>query len=603
MVHNLEYDMASSTNPNESRHPSKSFDPTVERVQSSHITPPASSENSRSIGICATGADTAICATHFGIELEFVLAFKEDLLKSVISEYDLDATIIKKLTAYEHRSLIEHDVNPNPAYDCRWRYPSWALHVPETDMACTSKLHKGMFFNRIDNRKQWVRRYVAEPLLIARNCFDRQGLHSSVVGWLEPDPHCRDSHEAAKIPLTKHHHADEGAVLRKSLIDYTEWTMTNDHTVVGALRSQLREHLLTQGVAEDDVPKWDSYGIELISPVFELARQTEAFSQVGKYLRALVSKETSTLESIWAGAHVHIGFNFSKPEDIPILLLQHLAYILILHEDLLSRCHPRSRCGIRLSKPTSEEVEVEDEYADEEFDPHGPYEPPPEPTDEELEAENERVVLAFEAQYTGADNVSSNARFLRKQLSQRAIQPSTKRIRDAIFNPDDNIFDLVALLQHSDAHGNPHRGYMYNFANLVNLARNKTSWKQIKPTVEFRQHACTLDAPELSRWVTLLERIVRVAEKNAYGTTDRHPPNPIGGDQRSSFAEKEGNKYSLNSTTNTQWPCRSMSEFCGRFLSMSSEDGEYWQQRFERYKDDRPEEVDEKRENSTYHDI
>ncbi|KIX94032.1 uncharacterized protein Z520_10369 [Fonsecaea multimorphosa CBS 102226] len=588
--------MASLTNPDEPQGSSKSPDLANKRTRNNSTPSQSPSKKPRSspIDTCATNADAATTVTHFGIELEFVLAFKEDLLKSIIAKYHLDAHIIKTLADYEHRSLLEHDnIDTNPSYNCRWRYPSWALHVPETDMACTSRLHKGMFFNKVDKGKQWVRRYVAEPLLVAQDRLDRQGLHSNVVGWLEPDPHNRDSHEASKIPLTAQNSTDERVVLRKSLIDYTEWTLTNDHTVIGALRSQLREHLVAQGVTEDDISKWDSYGMELISPVFDLARKTEAFSQVGTYLGALFSKETSTLESIWASTHVHVGFNFSNPEDMPLLLLQHLAYILVLHEDLLSKCHPRSRCGIRLLEPTSEKVEVEDTYDDEEFDPDAPYEPPPEPSEEELEEDNERGVLAFEAKYTGADNVSSNARYLRKQLLWRGIQYSTETIRDAIFQQRGNIFDLVDLLQQRDEHDNPYRGYMYNFANLVNLARNRTSWKQIKPTVEFRQHACTLDADVLNRWVTLLERIVRVAETNAQRTMLSDPTNPTEGPMESSFAEMQGNKYPSNSTAGTQWPCESMSDFCVGFLGMDSEEGEYWQQRFERYKDDRPEEGDD----------
>ncbi|OAG37746.1 hypothetical protein AYO21_07989 [Fonsecaea monophora] len=579
--------MGSLTNPDGSQYPSCSLNPAVKSTRNKRTPSQSSFEKSISgpTDPCMGNVDATNRATHFGIELEFVLAFREDLLESIISKYNLDADIIKTLADYEHRSLIEHDnIGTNPSYECRWRHPSWALHVPETDIVCNSKLHKGMFFSRVRNGKQWIRRYVAEPLLIAQDRLDKQGLLSNVVGWVEPDPCNRDSHEASKITLPNHNSTDEKALLRTSLIDYTEWTLTNDHTVVGALRSQLRDHLISQGVTEDDVSKWDSYGVEMISPVFELERKREAFTQIEKYLGGLVSKETSILESVWASAHVHIGFNFSSAKDIPILLLQHLAYILVLHEDLLSKCHPRSRCGIQILESAPEDVEDGGSIDDEVFDPDAPYEPPPEQSEEELEECNERVVLAFEAKYTGADNVSSNARYLRKQLSQRSIQYSPESIRDAVFKQGGNIFDLVALLQPNDEHGNPHRGCMYNFANLVNLARNNTTWKQIKPTVEFRQHACTMSAEVLSRWVTLLERVVRVAEKNAQGTMPSGPTNPTD-DVQSSFAKGECDKYP------SQWPYESMSAFCGEFLGMSVEDQQYWQHRFERYKDDRPEAV------------
>jgi len=96
----------------------------------------------------------------------------------------------------------------------------------------------------------------------------------------------------------------------------------------------------------------------------------------------------------------------------------------------------------------------------------------------------------------------------------------------------------------------------------------------------------------VNRWVTLVERIVRVAEKNAHKTMPSDPTDPAETDMGGSFAEKEGKKYTSTSRAGTPWPCESMNEFCVGFLSMSLEDGEYWQRRFEKYKGDRPEDGD-----------
>jgi hypothetical protein len=449
-----------------------------------------------------------------------------------------------------------------------------------------------MFISCMSNGKQWLRRYVMEPLLIARECFDHAKLDTNVVGWVEPDPQRRNDPGSARIPYPDQ---EDGIVLRKSAVDYTKWTLTNDHTLVGALRTQLAEHLLERQTSEEEVTDWDSAGIELISPTFELEKKDEAISQVGMYLDALDGERCTILESVWTSTHVHFGFNFVKPTDMPILLLQHLAYILVLHEDLLSQCHPRSRCGAQVKKADTQEPEVDmmddgEIDFDEDFDPDAPWpESPPPPTEEELGMENEAVVLGFEAEFTGVGNVDSNAQYLRSRLPSHDQQSQEIAIREWIFQEDGDIFDLVELLQRpkdpSDPQGHRHRGYMYNFANLWALARNDTPWKPIKPTVEFRQHAGTRDAETVGHWVTLVEAIVKTAERKANQQTPSSSSGSLG--TSTTFAKREASKYPSATTTALPWPCESMRDFCV-FLGLDEMEGEYWQGRFERYKDDRP---------------
>ena len=124
---------------------------------------------------------------------------------------------------------------------------------------------------------------------------------------------------------------------------------------------------------------------------------------------------------------------------------------------------------------------------------------------------------------------------------------------------------------------------MYNFANLVNLARNETSWKPIKPTIEFRQHASALDPGVLEHWVTLLEGIVRKAEESALQSEEEEY-------FERTYAEREGNKY--GATEPELWPYEDMKEFVVEFLGLSVDEGDYWQGRHEKYEDDRPEAVD-----------
>ncbi|KIW72105.1 hypothetical protein PV04_00325 [Phialophora macrospora] len=565
---------------------SRNATPKHTRSASTASSRPISKRPKSAISLKEAGPKSSVHATTFGIELEFVFAFKEDLLKHVISKYNLGADIIKTLAADEHQLVVatEQVANgvPVPAYDCRTRTPSWALHVPETDLTCQMKQFKGMGFVRSNNEKMWIRRYVMEPLLIAKNLLDRKDLDTNVVGWVEPHPQHTDDVEAATITFPDGDGADASIMLRKANADYTKWTLTNDHTLVGALPSQLHDYLRDQGVSEDDLTNWDSYGMELISPIFNFDKKNEAFAELGRYVQALRGEDTSALESVWASAHVHVGFNFDHPTDMPLLLLQHLAYILVLHEDLISKCHPRSRCGVPIPQKEFEEPEVGAFEEDKDFDPDNS-EPPPLPTEDELEQENEEAVLAFEAAYTGAhpgaENVSSNARYLRKIVTMQSLLD----MKDVIFKQSGNIFGLVDVLQHQDEKGNTSRGYMYNFANLVNLARNETSWKSIKPTIEFRQHACTTDPAVLEHWVTLLEAIVRKADDNASTEVAEAM-------MEKTYSEREVSKYAP-STDETTWPYQDMKAFCTEFLGLNEQEGGYWQGRFNTFKDDRPNDI------------
>ena len=527
----------------------------------------------------------ALRAATFGLELEFILAFNEDILKLILAKYNIDADIDKSPKDFERRAFMSTTfVGEYPTYRCRARYPSWALQVPETDLTRRKRLDADMFCNKLENGRTWIRRLLMEPLLIAKECLNSNGLDLNVVGWMGCVPDEPDNLHASTIAFPTEDSIDEAVMLIKADVDYSKWTLANDHSLLGMLRSQLQQHLKSQDVSEDSFADWDTYGMELVTPVFELQKKKEAFAEIEQYLKALSGERTSALESVWCGVHVHIGWDIKNPEDIPVRSFQHLAYILILHEDLVSKCHPRSRSGVALPKRVPEASDVGDTDDAEEFDPNRPWEAPPAPTEAELERDEERMVLAFEAEYSGAypgeENLLSNARYLRTQLAHQLPPLADLAMEHAIFKQDGTIFDLIRILQHGTDAG-PYKAYLYNFGNLFNLARNKKSWKPIKPTVEFRQHACTLDPVVLEHWVTLLEAIVRKAEEKASERVSDFM-------MQKEFAEREATKYptTMNSAP---WPYQNMRRFCTEFLGLNIEEGGYWQGRFENYKDDRPE--------------
>ena len=529
------------------------------------------------------GCKTSLPASTFGVELELVLAFNEDQLEYILSKYNIDAEIVRDPTEYEHGQLMTTDrSDPICSHQKRFLYPSWALHVTDEDLTSRKRLDLDMFCTRRTNGRSRLRRCIMEPLLIAKDRLDEGGLPVNAVGWAGTNTHS-GTNKTQNVPFPTEASTDETVMLTKAKLDYSRWSLTNDHTLPGVLRSQLERHLTGRNVHEDAHPSWDSYGMELVSPIFELQKKQEAFTEIGRYLEAVNGDSTSLLESIWGSIHVHIGWEIETAEDMPVLSLQHLAYILVLHEDLLSKCHPRSRSGVPLAEEVIEEPKIEDFDEDEPFDPNRPWDPPRAPTKEELDQDNEKLVLQFEKEYTGAfpgaENILSNARHLHRQLARQSPRVGNREIGNAIFKQDGTIVDLAGLLQHEKA-GKLYSGYMYNFANLVNVARNTTNWKSLKPTVEFRQHACSLDAAAVGHWVTLLEGNVRKAEDNAACVVED--------DGGWTYAEREVGKY-VACNGEVDWAYRGMGRFCTEFLGLNEDEGVYWQGRFDRYEADRPE--------------
>jgi hypothetical protein len=63
-------------------------------------------------------------AKTFGMEFEYVLAFREDLLKHTISKYSLEAEIVKMLADSDHRQMMTTThAEPIASHQCRTHWP------------------------------------------------------------------------------------------------------------------------------------------------------------------------------------------------------------------------------------------------------------------------------------------------------------------------------------------------------------------------------------------------------------------------------------------------------------------------------------------------
>lgn len=535
-------------------------------------------------------------ATTFGIEFELTFAFHEDLLEQILSDYRVEAEIIKTLSTSQHSDLLGEAGNlfeSNRSHNFRSQYPSWGLQVPSTDVIFNTLHFRQKFPTTLSANRYAVRRYVMEPLFIAKERFQHMKLPCNVVGWAQSDLSNPGNHELSRLAYPDQ---PENILIRNIALDYSQWTVTNDDTLIGALESQLRSRLSEQGISEKIWPLWDSHGIELISPIFTLAKKDEALLQIEKYLKALSSDQSMVLPSVWASTHAHIGFDFKDSNDISTPSFQHLIYILLLHEDLISRCFPRSRSGIKIKEPIPEEPSIPPfDDDDESFDPDEEFDPPKLTPEEEAEIINDQV-LAAESKYTGIGNVESNLQYFRGQtrLGAHGSLGAALEIENSIFTEHDDIFGLIKKIQRPDSNQNENgprfRGYIYNFANLWAFAKNETNWKPIKPTIEFRQHDCTTDADSVKHWIIFLEALVRVAEQKSSQTTKYNSKTQL--DISKTYSAQQRDKYPSGEAIGRSWPYDNMYRFCVSFLGLDKEEATYWQGRYDLHANDRPSQGD-----------
>ena len=479
-----------------------------------------------------------------------MIAFHESELRRVLEENSIKATIHKDLLREEHTALLGNRMQSSLR---RSHFPSWGLYVPADDLAI-DKL--GMCsYGRL-------RPYFIEPLLIAQNALERDSqCTTNVVG-----------HSAPASPIV--HSGPKGTILlRHRDINYDQWTLTHDGTVPGATSSELYQNV-SHLVCEQNRREWDSWGIELVSRKFECAQRHDAFEEVSRYLSTLKGYGSETWAasgSIWAGTHVHVGVDVQSPKEISepktMRILQHLAYILVSNEDLLTQFHPSHRSGRRPDDDFSEAMS-----------------PTMRLEGETEERQAERTTSEAIAAYNSGKDLGSNARVLAStaQLAKSAGRVAWSDMRNMLFQDKLRIQPFVDMLQDTiEGTNSPYRGYFVNWTNLVNYRFSETPDKPIKPTIEYRQHACSLDSDELRHWVDLLFAMMRVAETKAEQTTKFNSHDVV--DAAASFAEREGSKYRIND----RWHRSTVEELCGpELLDLEPAEREYWKGRYETYKRD-----------------
>lgn len=548
-------------------------------------------------------------AITFGIEFELVLGFHETAL-NILKEEGIILDIIKDHGHNKQYDLLSHELKEkNRAFTSRNLWPSWLLKVPDDDAAISNDAVRGT--SQLEFDGTYVRRYVMEPLLLVRQALATAGLKNvQVIGWTDKAHtrwHCSTCEATKGKDISPDHYTtkfgnyENDVLLRSMEVNYDKWTLTNDYTIVPVRRFELETRLVERGIRGAG-KSWDSYGLELITRIMRFDRLKESFDEIENYLFALKAKQhVDVLKSVWATAHVHIGFDAETKADLSHHFFQHVAFILLSYERLITLCFPRRCSGAVVSSPVVSEAPI-DMGGEVLADPADASDPEPEePLTEAEEAAQELIdraaaidaddetVKKMEGEYTGDDDVRSNYDSVRGCLADKDKKAQSEitwhDMRDAIFTEQDNMVQLMRWMQKPsddrDSDGQRHRGYMVNWCNIYTIWTDIAGFKNFKPTLEFRQHPCTTDAAEIKHWVLLLQAVMALARKMVLADTKYGLSQAL--DEDGKFAEREGSKYPHDGL-----PFGDVKAYVTQLLGLSESEGLYWENRYENFKNDRP---------------
>jgi hypothetical protein len=246
--------------------------------------------------------------------------------------------------------------------------------------------------------------------------------------------------------------------------EYTRWMVTSDHSLTSFTREEKAAYFTA--TKEDELDSWDTSGIELVSPPYSSIDMAQ--DDIAAIVASLTTQTTSITTNTSCGLHVHIGT--PSGAHLPLKTLQHLSHILLIYEDEISRLHP----GHRRQRPDEIVTNRENFYAE---------------GDEPVE----RSVV---------DEETSKIVTKKFDCTYKALESIRRSIFDEVDAAENGLHALqlrVGML----------RGHIVNFALI-----NRKSGPQ---TIEFRQHAGSIDAVEIAHWVGFCMGLVRLAERYAAG--------------------------------------------------------------------------------------
>ncbi|KAF8854418.1 hypothetical protein BDZ45DRAFT_747561 [Acephala macrosclerotiorum] len=409
----------------------------------------------------------------WGVEMELIFAFHE----SEIMHEIVDEPIGNRLPNTSEKDL---------PYELRARDSLWSSRAQITEgrtqpyftrctfMACPNRAYNSWGTrNSNDIPPQQVNPYYYEPLEIVRKHLsaNTQGLDYEVFEDIIPLQDKTDEFYNAK----------------------RRWLVTSDPGVVGVGSENITRWLPSR-VMRDGADDWDSYGIELNSPVFN------------------TSSDQGKNEIAQCGLHVHV----QAPESLAVL--KKLALVLVVYEQEIALMHPQCRRPYhplgRHHQCTRQQLEsnrlgfvLEPDLT--KFP--GRMGPP----------QQYQGVYASYASHGDTDvSVQAIAQNASVALVESAINDcSNKYELSRLFNWPANDHWQAGLLGMHMPTGNRNRQVNLTTPGEWEFqAHNGRDFSQYPCTIEFRQAKGSLNAEDIARWVDFCVGLVRLAH-----FYDQHP--------------------------------------------------------------------------------
>ncbi|KAL8656918.1 MAG: hypothetical protein Q9226_002439 [Calogaya cf. arnoldii] len=364
--------------------------------------------------------------------------------------------------------------------------------------------------------------------------------------------------------------------------EFDKWYLTTDTSLVGASPEELA---FIVGEDNAKTEEWDSGPVELVSRVLDVDA-TNSFSEVAEMLDILNAGHTGEKKykafiDQWCGLHVHIGLPPSPQPSIPdskdenstfpLSILQHLAYITIIYEPILSLLHPPNRRPDHPNAQTDLLGNREGFYAEPDYSAID-WDSVPEPDSGYASDESDEVNLKFptDPRYRKDSGKSPNPQSTSENNSRNGQKNhKRKRVDDddetyVTSTPQSDSSDTPSN-EENDPNSNPnlrrraqtlifppptHKSHPVTLTKLCHLMNSSESdrrrlinWTYLlrdpsppstknydekgRPrekgpqTLEFRQHEATLDACEVEMWVRFCAELVRWGERGAEAYAER----------------------------------------------------------------------------------
>ena len=351
-------------------------------------------------------------------------------------------------------------------------------------------------------------------------------------------------------------HADS----RNKRVDFSKWHLAVDTSLVGATKGELKSKLSGR-IGDDEVEKWDSSGVELVSR--PLPPTEESFKEISGFVNVLKGQPDSlygAFVSQYCGMHVHVGLPPSNDDsstesaevfDLPTL--QHLAYILVMYEGEIGKMHPPSTRGpYSVAALTDCKTNLDVFYADSEaaFLEREAAAMAAEEAEEAARANSGEIhastpdipdlaTLTVSPPLTPSSSTTSASPTCSAPSTTESDEGDEEPTHETIWDPFEKAYVQVEIDGPSHLSFRRARSRIFStkmtLGELVHTMSNGgvreriVNWTYLlRPhsarTVEFRQHEGTLDAEGVKWWVLFCVGLVRVANAMAkeYGVGEEY---------------------------------------------------------------------------------